>query len=106
MAQLLRDAKKNELVPPWTYSRGAPPKEEFYRSVMGLKGFCSSGISANRKKNKRLSISVAQKASWGAITAILMAAFPNWFTRQENPVRNVKNALKKAKKFYPQWIEI
>ena len=103
---MLRDAKKNELVPPRTYSRGAPPKEEFSRCVMGLKGICESGISAGRKKNKLLSISVAEKASWAAITAILMAAFPNWFKRQENPVRDVKNALKKAKKFYPQWIEI
>jgi len=106
MAQLLRDAKKNDLVPPWTYSRGAPPKEEFYRCVMGLKGICESGISANRKKIKLLSNSVAKKASWGAITAILMAAFPNWFKRQENPVRNVRNAFKKAEKFYPLWEDI
>ncbi len=96
MAQLIKDAKKNDLVPPWTYSRGAPPKEEFYRTVIVLKGICDSGISANRKKNKLLSISAAEKSLWGVITAILMAAYPNWFTHQVNPVRNVKNAHKRA----------
>ena len=96
MAQLIKDAKKNDLVPPWTDSRGALPKEEFYRIVIVLKGICDSGISANRKKNKLLSISAAEKSLWGVITAILMAAFPKMIEKTKNPSRNVKNAYKRA----------
>jgi len=116
MARRLQKPREKGRVPPWMEGKkGALPKEELYRLVFDLVGIYESGMklydpphsskSKEEIETDRDKISASRKAKWAAITAILMAAFPNWFTLQVNPVRNVKNAFKKAEKFYPLWEE-
>ena len=120
MARRLQKPREKGRVPPWMEGKkGALPKEELCRLVFALVGIYESSMklhdpphSSKSKEEieieietERDKISAGRKAKWGAITAILLTAFPEWFTRQENPVRNVKNALKNAKRFYPLWEE-
>jgi len=69
--KVLKDLNRNG--PPWMMKpRGAPVKEEFCVTVRNL---------------------------WGSITALLKAAFPDWFKRDKNSIRNVKNAYREAGQF-------
>jgi len=73
--------------PPWmTKPRGAPAKEEFCVTVLRLVGeanermnYSSRRGAANINPSRLSDISTGEKALWGSITAILMAAFPDWF---------------------------
>lgn len=86
IAEIIRNAKTLGLIPSsWEKEdkRGGARKAGFPHVVKDLTRI------AQRHLGERW-----EKVSWGAITALLMAAFPEWFKRDEDPVRNVKNAYK------------
>jgi len=116
MARRLQKPREKGRVPPWMEGKkGALPKEELCRLVFSLVGIYESSMKlhdpSHSSKSKeeigteRDKISAGRKAKWGAITAILLTAFPEWFRGDRNHVRNVKNANKQAKKLASLWAE-
>jgi hypothetical protein len=101
---LLAIAKMIEIETPGMRKNGAP-KVDFSLAVKGLFEICQSKLAAGLQ-DKGLSeetesyITLAKRALFGFITALLMGSFPEWFCRQENPVRNVKNAYRVKRESY------
>jgi hypothetical protein len=97
-------AKMIEIETPGMRENGAP-KVDFSLAVKSLFEICRSELAAG-PKGKGLSeetesyITLAKRALFGFITALLMGSFPEWFSRQENPVRNVKNAYRVKRESY------
>lgn len=84
IAEIIRNAKTLGLIPSsWEKEdkRGGAPKAGFPHLVKDLTRI------VQRHLGERW-----EKVSWGAITALLMAAFPEWFKRDKDPIRNVKTA--------------
>jgi hypothetical protein len=98
-------AKMIEIETPGMRKNGAP-KVDFSLAVKSLVEICQSEFAAGGPQGKGLSeetesyITLAKRALFGFITALLMGSFPKWFRRQENPVRNVKNAYRVKRESY------
>lgn len=80
--KIIQNAQEIGLAPPGIKERGGPPKVEFPHIVKVL-AVITTKESWPVKESK---------IHWGAITALLMAAFPKWFKGANDPIRNVKNA--------------
>jgi hypothetical protein len=85
--------------------KNGAPKVDFSLAVKSLVEICQSEFAAG-PRGKGLSeetesyITLAKRALFGFITVLLMGSFPKWFRRQENPVRNVKNAYRVKRESY------
>jgi len=89
--------------------KGASPNREFRVAVWRLvnetnKQMNLPSLPGSTKFSRSIhpDISVGQKAIWGSITAILMAAFHEWFKGTRDPARKVKNAYRQAGKLLSQ----
>jgi len=98
-ASTIESVQRHNRLPPGTQRKGEPPRIEFPPVVICLVWILIVhliGIGRLQERSEK-EIRSLLRPYWGPITAILMAAFPQWFTTREgkpigNPIRNVKNA--------------
>jgi hypothetical protein len=99
IAWIISNSEKLQLIPADMNKKGGPPKDMLGYAARELQRICESemeeSLQQERDKKHRFNILLGRKLLMGAVTAILMAGFPEWFKRDTNPVRNVRNALKK-----------
>lgn len=106
IARIMRDSAKIGLIPPGADKKGGPSKVDFAGAVRDLLKVCNGQIKARLENRVTIQeerdqngievarVLVKKDYLWGAVAAILMAAFPEWFKRGKNPIRNMKNASK------------
>jgi hypothetical protein len=98
IAWIIENADKLGLIPTGVNRKGGPPKDMLGYAAHELHAVCASEmkrrLEEERAEERRLKILVGEKVLLGPLTALLMAAFPEWFRRDSNPVRNVRNALR------------
>jgi len=106
-AEILDDKELKGLVPPWNLDPKGPRAKnelsEITREMMELveeQKKCLEHLATGKvDKSRLLDVTTGAKAQWGSVTAVLMAAFPQWFSRKIDPIRNVKIAFKRFPKY-------
>jgi hypothetical protein len=98
IAWIIKNGDKLGLIPPGTNRKGGPTKDMLSYAAHDLQRICESEMEESLEQEqdgeRRLSILIGRKVLLGPLTALLMASFPEWFKREVNPVRNVRNAIK------------
>jgi len=98
IAWITKNAEKLRLIPSGTDRKGGPRKDLLGYAAYKLRRICESAMEESlkqeRDEERRANIVIGRRVLWGPLTALLMASFLEWFKRDTNPVRNVRNALK------------
>lgn len=98
IAWIIKNAQKLRLIPPGTDRKGGPRKDLLGYAAYKLRSICESAIEESlkqeRDEKRRSNILIGKTVLWGPLTALLMASFPEWFKRDTDSVRNVRNALR------------
>lgn len=96
LASTIESTQEHHRLPLGTGRKGGPPRVEFPAVVTCLAWIVIiHEIGTNGLKTaSAMKIQRHLRPYWGPITAILIAAFPEWFNGAVNPIRNVKNAYR------------
>lgn len=98
IAWIIKNADNLRLIPPGTDRKGGPRKDLLGYAAYKVRSICESAIEESlkqeRDEKRRSNILIGKTVLWGPLTALLMASFPEWFKRDTDSVRNVRNALR------------
>ena len=100
VVEIAEEAKRIGLLPPGAANRGGPPHVELpalarrLMSIIMITVVVIQQLQEFDDQEVKQRVEICFRSYWGAITSILIAAFPRWVKQDKDPIRNVKNAYK------------